>query len=104
MERTRRRLRRWRKTHPLSLYNWDFFSDGEQQRSRFLYSLRGGLLQGRLVGVINNIDKFNGYEALRQLLGKCQPQARNTTMSVAGRCGLSLVQHEKFTSAADLET
>ena len=67
---------------PHTEFDWDLLSDGEQQRSRFLYSLLGGLAQGRLVGVIKNIDKFNGYEALRQLLENCQPQARNRTMNL----------------------
>ena len=59
---------------------WSFQVPG--QRSRFLYSLLGGLVQGRLVGVLKRVDKFNGYEALRQLLGNCQPRARNRTMNL----------------------
>ena len=69
-------------TNPTSEYDWDLMSDEDQQRSRFLYSLLGGLIQGRLVGVLKTVDKFNGYEALRQLLGNCQPQARNRTMNL----------------------
>ena len=68
--------------NPTSEYDWDLMSDEDQQRSRFLYSLLGGLIQGRLVGVLKTVDKFNGYEALRQLLGNCQPQARNRTMNL----------------------
>lgn len=28
----------------------------EQERSRFLYSLLGSLIQGRLLGIIKNVD------------------------------------------------
>ena len=62
--------------------DWDLLSEAEQQRGRFLYSLLGGLVQGRLMGLIRNVDHFNGYEALRQLLSNCQPNARNRTMSL----------------------
>ena len=61
---------------------WDLMDSKEQQRSRFLYSLLGSLIQGRLIGLIKNVDNFNGHEALRQLLVNCQPQARNRTMSL----------------------
>lgn len=50
------------------------FDGFRSAESRFLYSLLGSLVQGRLVGVIKN--------ALRQLLLNCQPQARNRTMSL----------------------
>ena len=62
--------------------DWELLDEGEQQRSRFLYSLLGSLVQGRLTGVIKNVEKFNGMEALRQLLMNCQPQARNRTMNL----------------------
>ena len=62
--------------------DWELLDEGEQQRSRFLYSLLGSLVQGRLTGVIKNVEKFNGVEALRQLLMNCQPQARNRTMNL----------------------
>ena len=61
---------------------WDLMDAKEQQRSRFLYSLLGSLIQGWLIGLIKNVDNFNGHEALRQLLVNCQPQARNRTMSL----------------------
>ena len=32
--------------------DWELLDEGEQQRSRFLYSLLGSLVQGRLTGVI----------------------------------------------------
>lgn len=54
----------------------------EQERSRFLYSLLGSLIQGRLVGIIKNVDNKIGHEALRQLLINCQPQARNRTINL----------------------
>ena len=54
----------------------------EQDRSRFLYSVLGSLIQRRLVGAVKNVENFNGYEALRQLLSNCQPQTRNRTMSL----------------------
>ena len=57
-------------------------SKPEQERSRFLYSLLGSLVHGCLVGVVKNVESFNGYEALRQLLCNCQPPARNRTMSL----------------------
>ena len=59
--------------------DWELLDEGGQQRSRFLYSLLGSLVQGRLTGVIKNVEKFNGMEALQQLLMNCQPQARNRT-------------------------
>ena len=62
--------------------DWELLDEEEQQRSRFLYSLLGSLVQGRLTGVIKNVEKFNGMEALRQLLMNCQPQARNRTMNL----------------------
>ena len=62
--------------------DWDLMGKAEQDRSRFLYSLLGSLIQGHLVGVVQNVENFNGYEALRQLLSNCQPQARNRTMSL----------------------
>ena len=62
--------------------DWDLLSEPEQQRGRFLYSLLGSLVQGRLMGLIRNVEQFNGYEALRQLLSNCQPNARNRTLSL----------------------
>ena len=62
--------------------DWDLLSEPEQQRGRFLYSLLGSLVQGRLMGLIRNVEQFNGYEALRQLLANCQPNARNRTLSL----------------------
>ena len=56
--------------------------DKEQERSRFLQSLLGSLLQGRLLGLVRYVASFNGGEALRQLLSNCQPKARNRTMSL----------------------
>ena len=61
---------------------WDLMSKAEQERSRFLYSLSGSLVQGRLIGVVKNVESFNGYEALRQMSSNCQPQARNRTMNL----------------------
>ena len=57
--------------------DWELMDGKEQERSRSLYSLLGGLAQGRLIGAIKNVDNYNGHEALRQLLMNCQPQARN---------------------------
>ena len=68
--------------NPGTEVDWELLDEGEQQRSRFLYSLLGSLVQGRLTGVIKNVEKFNGMEALRQLLMNCQPQARNRTMNL----------------------
>ena len=62
--------------------DWEFLNEKEQERARFLYSLLGGLVQGRLVGLIKNISNYNGFEALRQMLLNCQPQARNRTMNL----------------------
>ena len=56
--------------------DWELMDGKEQERSRSLYSLLGGLAQGRLIGAIKNVDNYNGHEALRQLLMNCQPQAR----------------------------
>ena len=62
--------------------DWELLSEAEQQRGHFLYSLLGSLVQGRLIGLVRNVENFNGYEALRQLLSNCQPNARNRTMSL----------------------
>ena len=67
---------------PSSDVDWDLLTDDEQARGRFLYSLLGTLLQGRLLSVVRNIDHSNGLEAMRQLLENCQPKARNRTMSM----------------------
>lgn len=66
--------------------DWDLMGRAEQDRSRFLYSLLGGLIQGRLVGIVKHVEHFNGCEALRQLLLNCQPQARNRAMSFRESC------------------
>ena len=47
------------------------------------YSLWGSLIQGRLIGLVKNVDNFNGHEAPRQLLANCQAHARNLTMSLS---------------------
>ena len=62
--------------------DWYLLSEAERQRGRFLYSLLGSLVQGRLVGLIRNVENFNGYEALCQPLSNCQPNARNRAMSL----------------------
>ena len=62
--------------------DWEFLNEKEQERARFLYSLLGSLVQGRLVGLIKNVSSYNGFEALRQMLLNCQPQARNRTMNL----------------------
>ena len=54
---------------------WSFLTEKEQERARFLYSLLGSLIHGRLVGLIKNVPHYNGFEALRQLILNCQPQA-----------------------------
>ena len=61
---------------------WSFLTEKEQERARFLYSLLGSLIHGRLVGLIKNVSHYNGFEALRQLILNCQPQARNRTMNL----------------------
>ena len=35
--------------------DWDLMGKAEQDRSRFLYSLLGSLIQGRLVGMVKNV-------------------------------------------------
>ena len=62
--------------------DFELQDDKEQERSRFLYSLLGSQLQGRLLGLVRNMASSNGGEALRQLLSNCQPKARNRTMSL----------------------
>lgn len=61
---------------------WAFRNEKEQERARFLYSLLGSLVQGRLIGLIKNVPNYNGFEALRQMLLNCQAQARNRTMNL----------------------
>ena len=39
---------------------------GAATKSVPIYSLLGSLIQGRLIGLIKNVDNFNGHEALRQ--------------------------------------
>ena len=38
--------------------DWDLMSKAEQERSRFLYSLLGSLVQERLIGVVKNVENF----------------------------------------------
>ena len=82
--------------------DWELLSEAEQQRGHFLYSLLGSLVQGRLIGLVRNVENFNGYEALCQLLSNCQPNARNRTMSLLqGIIGLSKLQHENFSCSSN---
>lgn len=55
--------------HLTTELDWDLLSSAEQQPSI------ASLVQGPLVGLIRNVENFNGYEALRQLLSNCQPNA-----------------------------
>ena len=61
---------------------WEFRNEKEQERARFLYSLVGSLVQGTLVGLVKNVSNYKGFEALRQMLLNCQPQASNRTMNL----------------------
>ena len=83
--------------------DWDLMGKAEQDRSRFLYSLLGSLIQGRLVGVVKNVENFNGYETLRQLLSNCQPQVRNHNEPAADDHGLLFIQHDGIIATTDLE-
>ena len=60
----------------------DLLEEEERHRGRFLYSLLSALLQGRLLSLVRSVERSNGLKALRQLLGNCQPSARNCTMSM----------------------
>ena len=62
--------------------DWDLLSEEEQHRGRFLYSLLGSLVQGRLLSMIRCVEHSNGLEALRMLMANCQPKSRNRTMSM----------------------
>lgn len=68
--------------NPETEVDWDLLDAEEQHRGRFLYSLLGSLLQGRLLSMVRNVDRSNGLEALRKLLQNCEPKSRNRTMSM----------------------
>ena len=64
---------------------WDLMDTKEQERSRFLYSLLGSLIQGRLIGRMKPSANF-------------QPQARNRTMSLLQ----GIMSHPNFNMKASI--
>lgn len=75
-------LEKW----PDSEADWDLLTLEEQHRGRFLYSLLGSLLQGRLLSMhCENAGRSNGMETFRKLVQNCEPKSRNRTMSMLQR-------------------
>ena len=68
--------------------DWDPMSKPEQERSRFLYSLLGSLLHGRLVGVVKNVESFNGWLPSGSVRGlfssRLEPRSRTERAWKAG--------------------
>lgn len=84
--------------------DWELLDAKGQERARFLYRLPGGLVQGRFIGAIQNVDNYDGHEALRQLPINCQPQARNRAITLLRRRGVPIVQREADDFATTVET
>ena len=70
------------RANPTTECDTSLMGDNERNRSVFLYSLLSGLLKGRPLLALKQVEQSNGLEAYRQLVLSLEPSSKNRSLSL----------------------